>query len=333
MSRILRIVLALVLVLAPSGGGGYWFYRHRQDRLPDGITSGTGRLHADHVDIATKRSGRIASVPGRVGDPVKRGQILATMETAELKVMLAAARGTVARADQAVAKAQATRAEREHELEFAEQELQRATSLVRDGHIPEQVVDARRSERDRAAAAVESETMQLGILMQAVMVPLAEVRRLQTQIEESTLTSPVDGRILDRLAQPGESMPAGGRILTVLDLTQVHMELFVPAADAGDLRVGAQARIVLDAVRQVSIPATVTFVSPEAQFMPKRVETRNDRDKLMIRIKVTVPEELVRERIESVKTGLHGVAYVRMRDTIPWPERLDRPLPPTLPTR
>jgi HlyD family secretion protein len=83
---------------------------------------------------------------------------------------------------------------------------------------------------------------------------------------------------------------------------------------------------VLDGVNVV-IPATVSFVSPEAQFTPKQVETRSEREKLMFRVKVMVPQELVIKHIEKVKTGVRGVAYVRLDDAVSWPVALESRLP------
>ena len=104
------------------------------------------------------------------------------------------------------------------------------------------------------------------------------------------------------------------------------MEIFLPSQQAVRLSSGSQARIVLDGVNLV-IPATVSFASPEAQFTPKPVETRSERDKLMFRVKVMVPRELVIKHIEKVKTGVRGVAYVRLDDTVSWPAPLEKRFP------
>jgi HlyD family secretion protein len=152
------------------------------------------------------------------------------------------------------------------------------------------------------------------------------VQRLQTQIDDNSLRAPVMGRVLYRLARPGEVLAAGGKALTLVDLSEVYMEIFLPSQQAVRLSSGAPARIVLDGVNVV-IPATVGFVSPEAQFTPKQVETRSEREKLMFRVKVMVPQELVIKHIEKVKTGVRGVAYVRLDDAVSWPAALESRLP------
>ena len=134
------------------------------------------------------------------------------------------------------------------------------------------------------------------------------------------------GRILYRLARPGEVLAAGGKVLTLVDLSEVYMEIFLPSEQAARLPIGAAARIVPDGA-DFAVPATVSFVSPEAQFTPKQVETRSEREKLMFRVKVMVPQELVIKHIEKVKTGVRGVAYVRLDDTVSWPAALESRLP------
>ena len=92
-------------------------------------------------------------------------------------------------------------------------------------------------------------------------------------------------------------------------------------------KLGADARIVLDIAPEYAVRAKVTFVAPEAQFTPKQVETRSERDKLMFRVKLSVPQERILAVIERIKTGIRGVGYVRLDDSAAWPERLDRPFP------
>jgi len=123
-------------------------------------------------------------------------------------------------------------------------------------------------------------------------------------------------------------LPAGGKVLTVIELTDVYMTIFLPTSLAGRLSIGAEARIIVDAVPQYVIPATVSFVAPRSQFTPKEVETKTEREKLMFRIKVKIDPELLRKHVQQVKTGLPGVAYVRLDATTAWPEHLKVKLPP-----
>jgi HlyD family secretion protein len=147
------------------------------------------------------------------------------------------------------------------------------------------------------------------------------------RIEDAVLKSPVKGRVLYRLAEPGEVVGLGGKVLTLINLNDVYMEIFLPAQEAARVKMGADARITLDVRPEYSAEAKVSYVSPEAQFTPKQVETRSERDKLMFRVKLKVPSEIVMPFIERIKTGVRGIGYVRLDDTVAWPAFLDRPFP------
>lgn len=146
-------------------------------------------------------------------------------------------------------------------------------------------------------------------------------------INDCTLKSPRDGRVQYRIAQPGEVLSAGGKVLNLLDLGDVYMTFFLPTAAAGRVRMGAEVRLVLDAAPQYVIPAQVSFVADVAQFTPKTVETAEERQKLVFRIKARIPADLLKKHIRSVKTGLPGIAYVRLDDRSEWPAHLQIRLP------
>ncbi|MDP3290161.1 MAG: HlyD family efflux transporter periplasmic adaptor subunit, partial [Methyloversatilis sp.] len=165
----------------------------------------------------------------------------------------------------------------------------------------------------------------------AVEAAQARVERMRVDLQDAVLVAPADGRVLYRLAEPGEVLPAGGKVLTLLDITDVYLTLFLPTSQAGRVAIGSEARIVLDVRPDISIPASVSFVSPQAQFTPKSVETRTEREKLMFRVRVKIPPELVRAYAKQVKTGLPGVAWVRLDADAPWPATV--PPPVTLPAQ
>jgi HlyD family secretion protein len=156
----------------------------------------------------------------------------------------------------------------------------------------------------------------------AIAAAAARIERITTEIKDSTLESPVRGRVLYRVAEPGEVLPAGGKVVTVLQLSDVYMSIYLPTEQAGRVIVGSDGRIVLDAAPDLVLPAAVSFVAPRSQFTPKEVETRSEREKLMFRVKVRIDPELLARHLEKVKTGLPGVAYVRLDPSAAWPEYL-----------
>ena len=159
----------------------------------------------------------------------------------------------------------------------------------------------------------------------AIAAAKADADRIQADIDDSSLNAPLDGRIQYRIAEPGEVLSSGGRVLNLVDLTDVYLTFFVPEETAGKIALGADARIVLDAASDIAIPATISYVASVAQFTPKTVETREEREKLMFRVKAKIDPALLKQYVEYVKTGIPGVAWVRLDDKEPWPDFLKTP--------
>ena len=326
-----RLVQLIVLGAVAFVGWRAWERHQRaQVQLPEGITAGNGRIEAIQVDIATKYAGRIGDVLAREGSMVAPDDLLAHIDTAEMRAELEKANAQLAKAAEDVARAAADIVQKQSTADLNEKSFARSETLKRNKAIADQDFDESRARRDSSAAAVDVAKATLRSAEKAELAAAAEVSRQSAQLAEMTLKSPVRGRVLYRLAEPGMVLPAGGKVLTLLDLSDIYMEIFLPSREAARVRVGSEARIVLDVAPEYAARATVSFVSPEAQFTPKQVETRSERDKLMFRVKLQLPAELILPYLERIKTGLRGVGYVRLDDTVPWPDFLERrfPTPP-----
>lgn len=326
-----RLVQLIVLGAVAFVGWRAWQRHQRaQVQLPDGITVGNGRIEAIQVDIATKYAGRIGDVLAREGSMVAPDDLLAHIDSTEMRAELEKANAQLAKAAEDVARAAADIVQKQSTADLNEKSFARSETLKRNKAIADQDFDESRARRDSSAAAVNVAKATLRSAEKAELAAAAEVSRQSAQLAEMTLKSPVRGRVLYRLAEPGMVLPAGGKVLTLLDLSDIYMEIFLPSREAARVRVGSEARIVLDVAPEYAARATVSFVSPEAQFTPKQVETRSERDKLMFRVKLQLPAELILPYLERIKTGLRGVGYVRLDDTVPWPDFLERrfPTPP-----
>jgi len=324
--RVLRWILLLVVVIAAAGGGWYW-YETREPGVPAGFVLTNGRIEATRIDIATKYAGRLSEVNVREGDVVEAGQVLARLDSTELEAQIREAEASSRQARERLKEAQAILEERRADEELARRQLDRATTLARDGHVSQETVDQRRSQARISEAAVGSAEAQIAQATAAVDVADAVAERLKVQLADYALRAPRNGRVQYRLAEPGEVLPVGGKVLSLLDLSDVYMTVFLPTDDAGRLAFGGEARLIFDAAPQYVVPATVTFVASEAQFTPKYVETASEREKLTFRVKLTIPPEILQRYQEIVKTGVPGVAYVRLDSQTPWPDRLAVKLP------
>jgi HlyD family secretion protein len=192
-------------------------------------------------------------------------------------------------------------------------------------------VGAAQAKEGAAEARVAAAQAQAAAAQQQIGVAQGQVEVTKSRIKDATLVSPITGRVLYRLVEPGEVLGAGGKALTIVDLSDVYMEIFLPSDQAARLKTGAPARITVDYEPDKSAAAYVSFVSPEAQFTPKQVETKSEREKLMFRVKLQIPPEVVTHYIEQIKTGVRGVGYVKVSPDATFPEWLEKDLinPPT----
>jgi len=315
-----RVIVLLLLIVAGIGGDYLW--RQSQTHLPPSIFSGNGRIEADEIDIDTKYAGRIAKLLVDEGDMVTADQVLAVMDTRDLEASLKKAEAVVQQSQQALDGAKATLEQQKSQVILAQQEIDRARSLVPKGFMPKETLDQRQQQLDGAVAGLNAAKAKVGESEHALDAATHDVELYKVQIADNTLVAPRDGRIQYRVANVGEVLPAGGRVFTMLDTSYVYMDIYLPTVEAGQIKVGADARIILDAYSTHPIPAKVVFLASQAQFTPKTVETKDERDKLMFRVRVRIDPERLRTRSDMVRSGLPGVTYVRTDPTVPWPLQL-----------
>lgn len=290
--------------------------------LPDSFAFGNGRTEATSVDVVTKISGRLSEVLAQEGDMVAKNQVVAKLDSKELDAQLRQAEAQEEQAKQQKVYAQAVVAQRESELNLAEKTLARSESLYVNKSVSLEQLQQDQTTVQTAKAVLAAAQADVVKAEAAIQAAAAQVETVRVNRDESVLVAPVDGRVLYRIAEPGEMLKAGGSIFTVLDLSDLYMNIFLPTEQVGRVAIGAEARIVLDAMPQFPLEAKVTFVEPQAQFTPKEVETRTEREKLMFKVKVTVNPDILKAHIDQVKTGLPGVAYVRLDSKNAWPENL-----------
>ena len=309
-------VIPLAILLVAAGGFGYWKSQH--DRLPEGISMGNGRLESTEVQIAAKIPGRLADVLVDEGDRVTKGQLLARMDTRTLEASRNQAEAEVLRARQTLAANEANVQLRQSEKRLASQELKRFRQLAQRGFASGQLLDQQQARFDTSNAAVVAAQAQVAAARAAIHASEAQVAQFTSEIDDSSLRAPIDGIIQLRLAEPGEVLGAGGRVLLLIDPNDQYMNLYLPASVTGRLTVGSEARILLDALPQQALPAKISFVADKSQFTPKEVETRDERQKLVFRVKLRLTQP---SAVPQAKPGMPGAGYVRTAD-IDWPANL-----------
>jgi HlyD family secretion protein len=300
----------------------YWWHSRHSEALPPYIVQTNGRLEFARIDVAVKYPGRIVELDVREGDRAAAGQILAREDSAELNAQLGGARAQRAQTEDAIAQAQA-----QVEAHLSSQALARLEVAQTDGlHEKRLVSDV---ELQRRHLALNAETAGVAVTTAAVAqardalhLAEADISRLEVVLDETTIRAPIAGRIEYKIVEIGAVLPAGGRIATLLDTTDAYMTVFVGSTVAAKLAIGDEARIVLDGLEDHPLPALVSFISPEAQFTPKYVETASERDTLVYRIKLQIPKAIAAQYDGQLRAGATGNGYLRIQARAAWPAAL-----------
>lgn len=285
----------------------------------------SGHVEATEVRVAPDVGGRILELRADEGDRVKRGDLLARLDSRDAELRLARARAERQVADaqlrllqagarpedirQAQAEVQAADTEAaaaRAELRSAQTDLERFEGLLRanagsqkqrdDARARAEVTTERvRGGEERVRAARESlarlragaRSQEIEAARARVAAADAEVATLEKSIADAEVASPVDGIVTTKLADQGETIAPRTPVLVVADLDHAWANVFVPEPLIPRVRIGQRAVVYTDAGGQ-GIPGKVTFISPKAEFTPRNVQTADERSKLVYRIKVTV---------------------------------------------
>ena len=343
------LIIAVVALILGGLGIAAWQIFGKDDKNK-GLVSGNGRIEAVEIDVAARTPGRVKDILVREGELVSAGQVVALMDIEVLEAEHRQAEAQLKQAQSGVETArsqlvqresektamQAVVGQREAELGVARKRAFRSQTLAAEAATSQQEADddsarvhsavaavsAARAQLAASAAAIVTARAGIAGAQSAVEAMRATIERIQADIKDSSLTSPREGRVQYRVAQPGEVVGAGGRVLSLVDLSDVYMSFFLPTEVVGRVALGTEVRLVLDAAPQYVIPAQVSFVADVAQFTPKTVETASERQKLMFRVRAQIPPDLLRKHISQVKTGLPGMAYIRLDSKVEWPAHL-----------
>jgi HlyD family secretion protein len=294
-----RSIAALVLTVTALACG-------RSDRA--GRVVASGHVEAIDVHVATKVRGRLLQRPVDEGDAVKQGQLLGIVDTIDAELALREAVALRNQADAAlrlriagsrredIAELAARVDGIQADLVGADKELERQNSLVAEGVTTQKSRDDALAQRDALRGQLESANQALararaGSRNQEIEGARAtrdamdaRVSQLRQQIADATIVSPIDGMVTERIAEPGELLAAGAPILVITDLAKPWLTVYVAEPDLGRVKLGAAAEVVTDG--GVKRNGKVTFIASTAEFTPKNVQTRDERVKLVYRVKI-----------------------------------------------
>ncbi|MGO9215071.1 MAG: HlyD family secretion protein [Syntrophales bacterium] len=306
----------VVLVLLAGALVFYLYIKKDKNAVPQGFVMGNGRLEATEVDIAAKLAGRLTEVLAKEGDLCNKNQIVAKIDNSTLQAQLRQAEAEVKRAKQARETALSSVEAIRSKKELALKELERSRKLFAKGIFTQQQLDRDETVKQTYDAEYAAAKSSVTEAENAIEAAVAQEEILKTLINDCMLKSPIKGPVLARLAEPGEVLPNGGKVLTIIDPTDIYMYVYLSEQYAGVIPSGGDARVVLDAIPDRQFLARVAYVSEKAQFTPKEVEATEERQKLVFRVKISLREF----NDPRLKPGMPGVAYIRLNPSAKWTE-------------
>jgi HlyD family secretion protein len=306
-----RIVIVLVLIAAV--GAGYLYYRHtRAATAPAGTILLSGNVEAHESVVAFRTQGRIVALPVEEGKPVKTGDLLAQLDDADYQQQVRIDEAVMRTRDKELELAEAgnrtqdiqaagqTVADARADLDMKRADLERYSALYKRDAVSAQTRDQFDTAFKRAQAVYERAQQNLseireGTRKEQIAVSQATLRAAKQSLELSkvrrdytVLASPVTGVVTVRQAELGEYVAAGTPVVTIADLNQLWVRAYVSETDLGRVHWGQSVTIRTDTYPGKSYKGTVSFISPEAEFTPKTVQTNKERVALVYRIKVDV---------------------------------------------
>jgi HlyD family secretion protein len=273
-----------------------------------GVIAASGHVEATEVRLSAKVPGRLLSFALHEGDLVKAGQELARIDTTDLALALGQAH---AERDQAAAELRlrlsgarkedvdelsAQVAGVEAELAGAERDLGRMQALFDKGSGTTKARDDASTRRDMSASRLLAmrealARMKAGFRSEEkdaararVAALEARIAQLDQQVRDATLVSPVDGVVTEKISEVGELLAAGAGLCVVTDLKDAWLTVYVGEPDLARIALGQQADVVTDSGQ--TRKGRITFIASQAEFTPKNVQTRDERVKLVYKLKV-----------------------------------------------
>jgi HlyD family secretion protein len=299
MKRSAVVVLGLALLATGCGRGN-----------EDGRILASGHVEATEVRLSTKVGGTLEHLAVDEGTSVEAGQEIARIDTVDEVLALESAKADLALAkaelslrlagarEEDILEAKAQLVKAEADLSGAARDLERMEGLLASGSGTTKARDDARTRRDVTAAAVQVSRERLRRLEAGfraeekaaararVQAAEARIAQVEQQIEDAVILSPVGGVVTQRLSEEGELMAPGGGIVVVTDLANAWLNAFIPAPDLGRIRLGQEAEVTTDDGQ--TRKGRLSFIATRAEFTPKNVQTRDERIRLVFRIKVAL---------------------------------------------
>jgi len=278
MKRKIKIIL-IIGVIAFISITAFNYFQNKNKASSDSLPI-SGTVEATEVRLSFQVGGKIQEILTDEGKFVKRGDVLASLDKEELVTM----------------KTQAEAAYKEAKLNYErlEEDYSRAENLYKAGAVPQQQRDAVKT--NFGVAKAKMETLQSSLDLTNLRLSYAD------------LQSPLDSFLLVKSAEVGEVIQPGASVFTVIDLKNIWVTGYINETDLGKVKLNQEANIQIDTYPNKTYKGRVSFISQEAEFTPKHIQTIEERTKLVYRVKINVDTSDF-----ELKPGMPADAYIQIK--------------------
>lgn len=318
-ARQATLLVALGLALL-AGGSAIAYWRLKPPPAPAQVIYGSGRIEAEEVRVGLELGGRLVENRAVEGATLRAGAPLARIEPVDVALQSdrAAAQQAAAAATEAQVVSQMGLAQ--HHAMTARADLDRYETLARDGYAPAQRLDVVRNTYQAAADQVAVLKAQRAEAAAQARAAGKVLELSRSQLAKTRVVAPITGAVLQRLAEPGEVVAAGQPVAVLADLTRVKLRVFVGERDLGKVRLGAPARIRVDAFPDRHFIARVARVDAQAQFTPRDIHMQDERSRTVYGVTLEAPNPQA-----VLKPGMPADAWILWNARAGWPSRLTAP--------
>jgi len=261
MKKIVKAVIAIIIILSVSYLA--FLYIRKQQGIPDNAIKVSGNIEATDVRLSFRVPGKIKELLTDEGRVIKTADVVARLDTDELTKIKAGAESSLKAA--------------EYTYELAKIDYQRLENLFQAGSISAQRRDSVKTNADASKANMEALK--------------ASLELANTRLGFADLLSPLDGFVLVKSAEAGEVVQAGATVFTVADLRDIWLTAYINERDLGRVKLNQQAQVKTDTYLNKIYKGRISFISQEAEFTPKQIQTNEERVKLVYRIKIQIDNE------------------------------------------
>ena len=312
------IIAAILLLIA--AGSAFLYWKLQPEPQPGQIVYGSGRIEADEVRIAPEVPGRLVENRRREGEAVRSGELIARIDPVDFELQAGQASAQLNAARRSASQIDAQTHLARHHVETSRGDLARYETLRRQGWATVPQLDIRRNAYMAATGQVSVLSQQRAQADAQSEVAARSLALARERLARTRIHSPLSGRVLERLAEPGEVVAAGQPVTIIANLERVRLKLFVTEADLGRLRLGAPARIRVDSFPNRTFDARIAQVDAQAQFTPRDVHMKDERVRTVygVTLEAANPQGLL-------KPGMPADAWILWDEARGWPALLTVP--------